>query len=923
MAILLKDGSILMSDGRILWGCNQVCIIDLAELSQLLVKPAWLTAGGVFNGAAGFPGFGGGGRGATGAQGPSGAQGSVGPQGPAGIDGVAAGGSGEVFSSLQAAIDTEAATEETIVPQPGTSSGILVGPATLVPVDDFYMDYYVVNTDTTPSNGLAAQWARVSSYDGATRTFTLDKPWDFSAESDVTLVLPARVWLIQDTDEDIVIPESIELNLEGHRIRGTVDITGGIFRWIRGAGGFITNGVQKINFGVLRTDDCTVSRRNEEIYALLMTEGSNLGRCEVMNCRFGGRVAGRRGYIGWKIENCTNDGVVTVSGTQDIAYALVESIAGVAVVVTACDISVNSELGGAFFYSENSITGPAAFVSIDANIVAPSGALGTVVTPRHFSLFMAAGASVLTISWLTGASAITIGSFRSLLNTGVFATLFCVVRVSTAFSGTLTITLSQQIACEMDGETSTSIVQVEGAGDVSGTVTISGSTISIKGAVQNGSIRVIILNARLTGSISVSSSLSMNGALVGHILYNVSQNAGAPSITISGPITAYSNAAFSYVTFSAGITVSTGTYTISGAQRSEAAQPIDTGVWTSAVTGGTWIISAPLSFIVLNGSNSYTHLSFSGSGGTVTYSGTNSISKPHRFSSGAPLVLVSHGGSGGSAVITGAVNIFYWASSAASMRLATATVSGGTASLTGAVVLYSCYSEGSVIFLNAVAGATVVGPTSVTLEYFNTDSTLTTTVGAGTITWAGATLIFRHCHIQGLFTLVGTNFTTIEAFLSTFNGNSSNNSVTATGTRPTTYRYWKCSFQARYETLLPEVIEAYAIFPAAAAIAAGQVCTVNAAAQATPAVAGTTALEGVALTAAAAANNPTILVTKGRIFVDTTAGTVSGDTTINDAAGVPSSQVVGAPVVGRRVGRALEAVGTTRAGESYTEVNIF
>jgi hypothetical protein len=65
MAELLRDGSIRMRDGRILWGRDVVQIIDVLELSELLV-PAPKSFGG---------GFGGGGRGVRGLPGPTGTQG--------------------------------------------------------------------------------------------------------------------------------------------------------------------------------------------------------------------------------------------------------------------------------------------------------------------------------------------------------------------------------------------------------------------------------------------------------------------------------------------------------------------------------------------------------------------------------------------------------------------------------------------------------------------------------------------------------------------------------------------------------------------------------------------------------------------------------------------------------------------------------
>lgn len=70
MAELLKDGSIRMRNGRILWGRDVVQIIDVCELNELLVPPPKVVGG--------FQGFGGGGRGSKGDTGPAGLQGPPG-----------------------------------------------------------------------------------------------------------------------------------------------------------------------------------------------------------------------------------------------------------------------------------------------------------------------------------------------------------------------------------------------------------------------------------------------------------------------------------------------------------------------------------------------------------------------------------------------------------------------------------------------------------------------------------------------------------------------------------------------------------------------------------------------------------------------------------------------------------------------------
>lgn len=177
------------------------------------------------------------------------------------------GGSGTLYLSIAAAIAGELAIPAQVdritgvVPQAGTVAGSIVGPGTLSAVDEFYKDYYVVNTDTTPTNGLVSQWARVSAYVGATRTLTIDKPWDFAAESDFALVKVIRVALLKDVAEDVSSAVNFELDLAGHRLKGKIDCTAQEFHWLRGAGGYVTNGVEKSSFGLLKIDDCTETRK--------------------------------------------------------------------------------------------------------------------------------------------------------------------------------------------------------------------------------------------------------------------------------------------------------------------------------------------------------------------------------------------------------------------------------------------------------------------------------------------------------------------------------------------------------------------------------------------------------------------------------------------------------------------------------------
>lgn len=86
MARLLKNRSILMDDGRILWGCDMVQIIDIPELSQLLSPKQNVLFASSSGAGGGFGGGGGGGRGAKGDPGPAGPAGPPGPPAPSGND---------------------------------------------------------------------------------------------------------------------------------------------------------------------------------------------------------------------------------------------------------------------------------------------------------------------------------------------------------------------------------------------------------------------------------------------------------------------------------------------------------------------------------------------------------------------------------------------------------------------------------------------------------------------------------------------------------------------------------------------------------------------------------------------------------------------------------------------------------------------
>src|SRR3990172_9356914 len=178
---------------------------------------------------------------------------------------LAHGGSGIRHQTMADAMSVEAEdVSAPFAPQAGTAPGVVVGLG-LSTTDDFYKDYWLIKESGVPSNGLVCRYARVSEYAGGTQTLTIDQPWDFSAETTLRLVRPARIALKRDVTEDFTFTKNVELDLAGHRLRGKIDVTAGSFCWIRGGGGWITNGVQKTNLGVLRIDDCSISRRDDQI----------------------------------------------------------------------------------------------------------------------------------------------------------------------------------------------------------------------------------------------------------------------------------------------------------------------------------------------------------------------------------------------------------------------------------------------------------------------------------------------------------------------------------------------------------------------------------------------------------------------------------------------------------------------------------
>jgi hypothetical protein len=837
------------------------------------------------------------------------------------------GGSGSFYGTIASAIAGEvedAAT--TFAPQAGTAPGVVVGLG-LSAVDDFYKDYWIVNESPVPSNGLQCRYARVARYVGATQTLTIDQPWDFVAETVIRLIRPIRIAILQDLAEDVTFTKNVEFDLEGHRLQGKIDQTAGTFCWIRN--GWLTNGVQKTNLGVLRLDALSVSRRDDSIYAVLLTNGSDLGRTVLQNCHFFGIVAGRRGRAGWEIEGCRNAGIPEGSPTnRNIPYRLFESVAGVAVVVAQADVQVNSEWSGAVFYSENSLTGATAAVSVRIDAVSPKQltAVTTQEQPVYSYLYCSVGGATLTMTLAANAvvemKVTQVGTVFSPVLVGLSG-----LGLFVNFTGTFNVNGGSQTLFFVGDGANLAQIQIIGTAMMSGSITL--AAIFPFYTAPGYEFDRILLGSTVSGTISDGSAVNVNSTDTCKQINNTAvQNQGTASITISGNIVAVNIS--SYVTFTAG-TVSAGTWLISGnIVVDEIGRMGDAASLGTTVSGGTFTISGT---VAVGGAGSSSTGGagvlivglgrHGGTGGTLTLSG--SLIRVYAHAAGT-LFLAHATGAGATVVISAALVDIRNAKRLTTLTTALVLASTATssASLTGAVRFENCEFRSDVNLLNAtVVGGVASGPSSVVFESCYFEAALTDAIGAGTITWAAASLRFENCQVNGLFTFTGTRFSTVEAFETFFNGNSANKSITATGTRPTTYRLWKCGFRANEADLFPEILDDYAVIEASGVLTAGNLMTINATPRATNNLA-TSHLEGVLLISTAAAGEAAILVRRGKM--DVTSRTVApavaaGDNCIADPA-TPTQQRQGTSSPGARVSRALEAVGARVAGKAYSLVNI-
>ena len=837
------------------------------------------------------------------------------------------GGSGS-YGSLQAAHDSESATEVAFAPQAGTVANSVTGTGALSAVDDFYNGWYLVNTDTTPSNGLVCRYTRVSDYNGTTKVLTLDGPWNFVNESELTLVNPIRINLSRNVTGDLAATKSCVVNLGGFRLDGKIDQTGGALLIIEN--GEVRNGIQKTNLGAVECIGVKCGRRDSTIYAFLMTNGSNVGRALLKDCTFYGIVAGRRGYGGWEVINCTNRGIAETE--QNCPYRPFESISGVAVVVANADVYIDSEFAGCIFYSENSLTGATAFLTIKADIKLPPPLSGAAVDvyqePVIFFPYWASGAGTLTLTSASGSKTdYDIASQTWVFATGARSGCLSGVMIGVNFIGTFNVSDSNSsFFMGYHGQAiNVALFYLQGSTPCTGTITLAGGHTFDLG---DGNFARYHFMGSFTGTITDSGNAVVVSAVSVRYFHTGSLCAisGAASITCSGQMLV--NYCLQYFFSTINGTLSAGTFTFSGAiSIVVATASVSIVGFGNTVTGGTLTFSGAITFFLLSrGMSSATIVGVSASGCSVTVS---SATIRVSGSTCGTLKLVDVTGASSTGVITSAaVTVLRGFKVYTASTLINASGASSIARAQGSIQFEDCEFGVAITILNSTSsGMTAEGPPTLNFNGCLFESTLTDLSGSGTLTWSASTLRFKNCHLDGLFTFLGTSFTTLEAFNTFFNGNSGNESIAATGTRPTTYRLWACKFVASVLDLLPEIIDEWFVVPASGTLTAGNLCVINGSKQAAaPTV--TSMVDGVLL-AGVAVNEPAVLVTKGMIFVDTAAsqggGVILGldPATPTQAIAVYSDVTAGiSENPGQIIGRALENTGITRSGEIYTAVNL-
>ena len=797
----------------------------------------------------------------------------------------------------------------------GTAAGTVVG--TVVPAWVAVGDY-VVLTDATPGNGLVCRASRIVLVAGA--NLTIADPWNFGVGETVTYVRPIVGTLLRPVTESVTWTKNVIFSLAGNVLTGSMDVTGGVFTWIAGGSGEITNGVQKTNIGYLRIDDTTISRRNATIYALLVTNGSDLGRVVLNGDIISGAVAMRRGFGGWEITNCRNNGVAETN--RNVGYRLYECVLlAQAIVISNADVFINSEFFGAIFYSEGtgSITGGAAFLNINASIrlpVAPAYT-GTVSDqPTVFFIFWGVGAATLTMTAAASSAAMFELSTATLMFTSQDPT--CGKACYTDYTGTSNLTMAALVITltAPAGRIIVTCTTIDGTAASTGTITMTSGSTAIAG------FQIIFaqlsLKVAFQGTYTDAQGVNVTcpNSNAARIWYQAAQTLGAPVVTLSGSMPAMLVGFFSCFFHLAAASV--GTWTVSGATSGTTINGGGLFSLSSVVSGGTYAVSGNIDFAFTSTFVAVLLADSAATGGTLTISSSRVVLV---FGEASSLRIARCTGAGGTVNVTATtITIRGGTVMAAFNALVDATTATSTATCTSAVILENVQFEVAfVVFNSTAAGGVAQAPASFVCYNCTFVLTFTDRTGGGTLTLAAASWRFYDCTFRGLFTALGTPFTLLEFTETAFMGNAVGKSLTITGVRPVTYRHWRCTYAAQYLDLKPEAIREWFVGVVGGALLQGQPATQQAGVLEGPCVAASI-VTGVAL--AATAGNEAIIVTDGDVFVNVAPGTIADQYLVLDVA-VPVQAIVAvAAVPGQSIGFSREAIAATLPAVAYTRVSV-
>lgn len=791
------------------------------------------------------------------------------------------------YLSIAAAIAGQVEDTVAFLPQPGTTSNVLVGTAALSAVDDFYKDYYAVYTGLSPFEGQVLRAYRVSKYIGATRTATLDGPFPLSAVTtglitvsagvldgetvtisdgvnpasvfefdtngvvvpgnipvrldavtfisqvreqlaaaimnrgallnvkvrsttgggvrlinyasgtlgavamsdtvvdpafmtsgmtlwsagEVTLVREVGLQLNVDLTEDLTggaaISKSVNIDLQGHRLRGKVDIAAGVYHHIHG--GYITNGIRRTTNSYLKITGSTVSRRDEEIYAILTTEAATRSRVDLDGCEIRGVYASRVAFrTGGKFEKCTNP--ASDDAFAGVPWRFIEATAGINLALEMADFEFHTEASGACLFVEDgsSITytdpGAASFgcyLSIMGEIYAQKYSHFTVpaLASRRFCIFKQIGTGVMSGAGIGGLVALRVGVIQSNLASkfGGSDSYFAAIQFSLWSSqnsiapggGGYNIGSPEDAwKIVLEHVQVAALMTIEGSVTCTANISCSSSArVYFDCRAQDTMVIGMDIGSPVTGPPTIGHAVRIFGGSWTGCLVRADQVTGAPTVTCNMAVEANYCVAVRVALLGNLIVQSVGTWTFLGSITLRGVSFYNGLTIGFGFKGGTVTWSGGVAGSVVQ---VFTHAFRGGSGGMVTASGTVNVEI-----AGLAFTIGSHAGTSGDLLITGAINISMLGITGSTQTIASHTGTGGTNTVSSATIRISGIQAARLLIASASgAGGTAGASGNLFVNGFRfqiADELVTATVAGGTANFTG-TATFDRCTWEAAFT---------------------------------------------------------------------------------------------------------------------------------------------------------------------------